>query len=169
MESTRSNRPRQADPSKVRADALPYAQIPLCLLELPLGDQLAAIHVWVALHGDLRLGTTLRPLTDATLKTSPVVAKRCRRFRCAGLDTLERAGLITRVVAGSSRLLAIAIKLKGQRPSAPVSAGQRPSARNQVDLLTEIIPTQWDMEYYSRLPNLAKLFADCAHQDAHKV
>lgn len=112
MEPNRRKKAGQPGPVENARPALPYAQIPMILLTLPTGERAAAIEVWAALHHHLRLGSSPRRITDEELGSVPWLIERSRRYRCNGLDTLARLGLITRDAAGSSRRVAIVARLR---------------------------------------------------------
>jgi hypothetical protein len=114
MEPNRRRKAGQAGPVE-NARPLPYVQVPVALLTLPTGERAAAIEVWAALHHYLRLGSTPRRITDEELASCPVLVERSRRYRCNGLDSLERAGLVAREAGGSSRRVAIVARLRGGR------------------------------------------------------
>jgi hypothetical protein len=167
MESTTSKKPRQ--PGPVENARLPYVQIPTALLCLPPCERAAAIEVWATLHYHLRLGVTLCRITDRELARSPFLTGRSRRHRLNGLEILEREGCVRRESAGSSRRLAIIARLRGPKPARRTIKAQAATEIpvDRLDHAPEVQPTQWDVDYWSKHPNLSKLFASCAHDGAH--
>lgn len=168
MKDTPRRKAGQPGPVENARYAYAYAQIPTALLCLPTGERSAAIEVWAALHHALRLGTSPQRITDEELSAVPWLIERSRRYRCNGLDTLERLGLITRDATGSSRRVAIVAKLRGGTQTAPAEARAAVKTPKPIHRTATPEPQlELSPEFLELLKRSAPKLYATVHEDAH--
>jgi hypothetical protein len=132
VKDTPSQKAGQAGPVE-NTRPLPYTQIINRLLTLPIGEFDAAIRVWSALHGWLRLGSDPKRVTDEDLLSCPYLLGTSAEHARKGLELLERERVIVRRSRGSRREIMIAVRLAGHKePRKQEVSGAHLSNRSEI-------------------------------------